>query len=438
MARPSQNGRAEVVMSKSTRSPQVEEQAPQTQQQQGPASESGGAMLDQGNAAALEATGQSQGEQAGLDSFSEMIGEAFLDAEKLKIPTRHIIYEQLAHCHGYEDPGSIVVDQGMSLLDLGYVLVGRIDDPATGLQVAAFAPCDEMMQEGLPKPERPVVAFRGTEPQREGLQDIGTDFGDAGVGYSQFEPNEAEIAALMGSVGGCDVVGHSLGGALAQLAACRIGGVSEIVTFQSPGIDEDDLALLEEGVESTHYRVKGDVVDDAGEGHTEGEVVELDGEGLDGPLRHLSYLLVEEGNDRGIEGLHGEGIAVEGIQRFGTDEEEQAYEDIRDGVAEVGVDAAALYTAFLDVFRKGDIPGLQAAVEALGSSIESLASDLAEALAAKGEQLMNADEDYLIEQVGALLEECLPAWLADDLAHLAAPALQQVLRDAREEFEQAA
>ena len=380
---------------------------------------------DQGNAAALEATGQAQGEQAGLEAFGELIGGAFVAAEQAAIPTRDIVYEQLAHGLAYLDSDQAAVD-GIVLSDLGYVEAGRLDDPATGLQAVAFAPAPSelLRSEGLPQPEVGVMVFRGTEE----LADVIDDANPAGVGYAQFEANEAEIAALMGSLGSCDVSGHSLGGALAQLAACRIGGVRDIVTFQAPGIDEADVALLEEGVESTHYRCKGDVVDNAGEAHTEGEVVELDTKGVDGPEGHTDLLLVQAGEARGIEGLEGNGTEIEGIERSHTRNDDQRYEEIRRETGEL--ELQPVIDAVLEALEVGlEAAGVREALDALGVDLQKLADMIGKALVEVGAELAT-DEGYVAGQIEAMLVACgVPEWAAQGMAEVAAPMLCVLLRD---------
>ena len=84
------------------------------------------------------------------------------------------------------------------------------------------------------------------------------------------------------------VTGHSLGGALAQMAAARFPDlVAKVVTFQSPGIPREmaqrvDQANAEsksqgkgETVHSHHYQVNGDLVGKSGEALTSGEVSQI-------------------------------------------------------------------------------------------------------------------------------------------------------------------
>ncbi len=313
------------------------------------------ATQDTSNSAAVEAAAAGgQSESAGADAFAGALGAAE-EAEKVEIPNRDIVYEQLAHDLAYKDGGSISAIGDSARPDLGYEEVGRIDDKETDMQAVAFRPfaSDLLLQEGLELPEVGVVAFRGTEMTHE--KDWRTDFGSGGVGYAQFQANESEIRGLMGSVGRCDVTGHSLGGALAQLAACRVGGVREIVTFQAPGIDPADLALLDEDVESTHYRSGGDLVDNAGAAHSEGKVVDVDTNAKDPASAHTNFLLADIGDERGLE-LEGTGHGIEGIEVSDTSKDNQWGEQLRKVVAlayESTLEVIAAWPTFSGVLTCG-------------------------------------------------------------------------------------
>jgi phage-related minor tail protein len=89
-----------------------------------------------------------------------------------------------------------------------------------------------------------------------------------------------------------DVIGHSLGGALAQLISAEfVDIVGETVTFNSPGIDDSMVAVFEakggkpENV--THYIVSGDIVSLAGEEYLPGEAVLLSFSDLNPLNKHL-------------------------------------------------------------------------------------------------------------------------------------------------------
>ncbi|ADV67658.1 lipase family protein [Deinococcus maricopensis] len=160
-----------------------------------------------------------------------------------------------------------------------------------GFQMRVFYPIP-----GKAKWPNPIVAFRGTEGisfdikgKPEGTTDtvIG-DMSPKGVGYNQYDPNRALIQRNMDAAakhGDLIITGHSLGGALAQIAAVEYRAQTRaVVTFQSPGIDEDDTALVEaynrahptDPLLSRHYRIDGDAVPTAGEEHLPGQIYYFD------------------------------------------------------------------------------------------------------------------------------------------------------------------
>ena len=134
----------------------------------------------------------------------------------------------------------------------------------------------------------PVIAFRGTEMglDGEGAEDLGEDVNGAGVGMAQFTMNQGAIHAALTRLGGHGVVatGHSLGGALAQIAACMYPElIVSVITFQAPGIPASVVSRIrdlprDERVAARHHRVDGCVVDGAGEDFVPGDV-EIYGEG---------------------------------------------------------------------------------------------------------------------------------------------------------------
>jgi len=254
-----------------------------------------------------------EAEQAREEERLEHAGhEAPETSDTFDIPLRDVIYEQLAHrfayfqfqaslmynpvedfstydkprVDGFDKPipqwWSILKRDERNLLDgLGYDIEVVHEDRLTGFQCVLFvphldgAPVEdhphfdklEAALEGGGPGLRPVVAFRGSQDQKSWAD----DYSPAGVGAYQFRMNEAEILELLAQgtseVGPPDVVGHSLGGALAQLAAARHSSfVNEVVTFQAAGVNmEEAEAATQAGVEATHYRVKGDAVPLGGE-----------------------------------------------------------------------------------------------------------------------------------------------------------------------------
>jgi len=244
-------------------------------------------------------------ETAGLSNAGTFVGNVF-DAitddyslpgqsiDPAAIPEKHKLYEYLARGIAYEDPevSAIAEDafKNNSLLgnklavgeDLnsGYKVDKVISDPNTGFYAVGLVSKDGS------KP--PVLAVRGTggsPTERKGiavLKDVLEDANPISIGYSQFQANKNEIEAWLAAQNQQgrrpDVVGHSLGGALAQTIAAEFTDkVGQTVTFNSPGID-DSIALkfaLNGGKPEnvTHYVVSGDIVQMAGEAFLPGQAV---------------------------------------------------------------------------------------------------------------------------------------------------------------------
>ncbi len=162
-----------------------------------------------------------------------------------------------------------------------------------GLQFRVFSPIPAGKPGHNPKYQETIVAFRGTEGVQfntnEGSVDtLLADLAKAQAGYNQYDPNaelidlnlkHAAQRAKGGKGGKVIITGHSLGGALAQIAAVKHKEITrDIVTFQSPAISDADVSTLEaynkanpkSQVNSRHYRVDGDVVPMAGDRMTPG------------------------------------------------------------------------------------------------------------------------------------------------------------------------
>jgi pimeloyl-ACP methyl ester carboxylesterase len=183
-----------------------------------------------------------------------------------------------------------------------------------GLQMRVFEPRDDVEATF----DDTFVTFRGTESilpgplasvtgnTRESALD--TDIGDfnrLGVGYGQYLPNDEliehnlRLAARTARPGRVIVTGHSLGGALAQIAACRVPEtVRFVLTWASPGIDLRDVLSLkrwnsrqpeEERVGARFYRTTTDVVPLAGQARIEGHVYTFERyqQGADGWKREI-------------------------------------------------------------------------------------------------------------------------------------------------------
>lgn len=157
--------------------------------------------------------------------------------------------------------------------------------------------------------KEPIVAFRGTVPSK--VDTLIADLDPSGIGMYQFNPNRALITSEMQAAAGHGSIisaGHSLGGALAQIAAATFPDlVSSIVTFQAPGVPREIAQALikyneehpDQAIESSHHRVKGDLVPLGGQVLTPGEVHnhEMTGGNLmnnNALSKHLVFPLAQE------------------------------------------------------------------------------------------------------------------------------------------------
>ncbi|MCB9787628.1 MAG: hypothetical protein H6744_13180 [Deltaproteobacteria bacterium] len=241
------------------------------------------------------------------------------------ISNQDIILEQLAHRGAYNS-----ID-AKTLEAWGYRTEGAVEDPESGFRAVLFMPTAEALAGETPQAKiiqavhggtpPPVLAFRGTDPEK-GKRGISDDVNQSGVGTYQMASNHAAVAGMLAAAGGKVIVsGHSLGGALAQLAAARFpGSVLRIVTFQAPAINAKDAAKLkahnddakpEDKISSTHYRAEGDLVHSAGDKLTDGDVFEFQSVGVGYALDHTEYPLARLAAARGmalpgVEGKDGE------------------------------------------------------------------------------------------------------------------------------------
>lgn len=195
--------------------------------------------------------------------------------------TGDLMYEQLAHRFAYRD--SLTAEDHEWLREQGLRMTGVVHG-RHGFSMMKFAPLPAF--DGV---RRPVIAFRGTDDARDAMD----DFNEDGVGAAQMAANEGTIAKALTSMQ-CyakepAVTGHSLGGALAQMAAARFPDlIAKVVTFQSPGISREMARRVEHAnadsraagkpdtVHSHHFQVNGDLVGHSGEALTPGDVTELE------------------------------------------------------------------------------------------------------------------------------------------------------------------
>lgn len=214
---------------------------------------------------------------------------------------RILARQQLLESWGYE--GTISPDQ-------------EIYDPKTGLYAVRFDPLEGEAGDG----KRSVLAFRGTEAI-EGeetslnnplgiFNDVLADLGPS-VGSRQYDANAEAIRALMES--GTDqsvLVGHSLGGYLAQRVAAENADLTDsVVTFQAGGIDEADAEQFERAnedgrIDVRHHQTNWDVVQMAGEQRLDGTFFQHN---ADGPrMAHALHLMYDDNDSTSLVEAAGE------------------------------------------------------------------------------------------------------------------------------------
>lgn len=192
------------------------------------------------------------------------------------MPSSTAVYENLAKRLVYIDdnPQLQAVVQG-GLTAAGYRVDRTFNDPATGFHAIG------LISTTPDKP--PVLVFRGTD----GAIDDLANADKRGVGFNQFEANKQALGNWLTQISQDttknpnrllpDLLGHSLGGALTQLAAAEFtSAIGDIVTFNSPGVDQDTVNIFKQkvgaGKNVTHYIVSGDFVSLGGEAFLPGKV----------------------------------------------------------------------------------------------------------------------------------------------------------------------
>lgn len=175
-----------------------------------------------------------------------------------------------------------------------------VSDPRTGLYAMRLNPSSPQPgREGEGQPQ-PIVAFRGTD---EGF-DWSTN-GESQVGRRQYDENSDAIRRLMQTQNGqrLDLVGHSLGGALAQIAAARqTQNVGSLTTFQAPGISSADANQFDRNnrdghVSVNHHRSTWDMVPLGGQQMTGGNFWHYGSSQWDPIQGHTERLLMANHND---------------------------------------------------------------------------------------------------------------------------------------------
>ncbi|MEG3841007.1 Mbeg1-like protein [Microcoleus sp. herbarium14] len=193
------------------------------------------------------------------------------------MPSSPAAYENIAKQLVYIDNNpqlQTLVQTGLTAA--GYQIDRTFDDPGTGFHAIG------LISTTPDKP--PVLVFRGTDS----LVDDVANADKRGVGFNQFEANKQALGNWLTQISQDtaknprrlppDLLGHSLGGALTQLAATEFTStIGDIVTFNSPGIAQSTVNTFKQkagaGKNVTHYIVSGDFVSLGGEAFIPGKVV---------------------------------------------------------------------------------------------------------------------------------------------------------------------
>ncbi|MEG3940755.1 DUF2974 domain-containing protein [Microcoleus sp. S36b_A3] len=159
----------------------------------------------------------------------------------------------------------------------GYYIDRIFDDRETGFYAIGFGSSDSR--------NPPVLVFRGTD-----FIDGDTMFSDSrDIGLPEFEKNKDSIKSWLTEIGQDtaknpskllpDIVGHSWGGAIAQITATEYTSITgDIFTFNSPGVSTTTFNAFRKNLSRVgnknvnHYIVSGDFVSLFGEAFIPGKV----------------------------------------------------------------------------------------------------------------------------------------------------------------------
>jgi hypothetical protein len=232
-------------------------------------------------------------------------------SDKTLINKQDIRYEMLAHYAAYKG-----IDGAMSelLTKWGFESAFRRTVQGNGFFVGLLMPQQNRTDVA------PVLTFKGTTQTSTG--DISSDLDPVAVGFTTFQRHKSEVAGLIDEAGSkVDVVGHSLGGALAQHCAFSFNSnIRRVVTFQAAAISGTQ-ALMYKGMKDkptdvTHHVAKGDLVPMGGTAHLKGQGF-LHDTGKSAMGAHTTYLFTapEFREDREAAGLTDEVLAKLGLDK---------------------------------------------------------------------------------------------------------------------------
>ncbi|MEG4493151.1 calcium-binding protein [Microcoleus sp. D3_18_C4] len=188
------------------------------------------------------------------------------------------VYEALAKSIVFLNQKPSAQNEVSTFLDTNGYYIDRIfDDPETNFYAIGF---------GSSNPEKPpVLVFKGTD-----FIDGDAIFSDSrDIGLPEFEKNKDNIKNWLTEIGQNtgknpskllpDVIGHSWGGAVAQIVATEYTSLTgDIFTFNSPGVSANTFTSFRRNLgrvgnkNVTHYIVSGDFVSLFGEAFIPGKV----------------------------------------------------------------------------------------------------------------------------------------------------------------------
>jgi serralysin len=181
-------------------------------------------------------------------------------------PTYEILAKEVIN--GFDKPDFSALSNAFLAVS-GYKIDQVFNDPTTGFQALGLT--------SLTPEKPPVLIFRAAD---EAIDDL-ANADPRGIGSNQFLANRDAIATWLAKFSGAplkpDIIGHSMGGAIAQLAAADLTDqIGNLVTFNSPGVNNSTVTQFQQkGVSKniTHYIVNGDLVSLGGQGYLPGSVV---------------------------------------------------------------------------------------------------------------------------------------------------------------------
>jgi len=188
------------------------------------------------------------------------------------------VYEALAKSIVFLNQKPNAQNQVSRFLDTNGYYIDRIfDDKETGFYAIGFGSSDSR--------NPPVLVFRGTD-----FIDGDAMFSDSrDIGLPEFEKNKDSIKSWLTEIGQDtaknpskllpDVIGHSWGGAIAQITATEYTSITgDIFTFNSPGVSASTFTAFRKNLSRVgnknvnHYIVSGDIVSLFGEAFIQGKV----------------------------------------------------------------------------------------------------------------------------------------------------------------------